>query len=101
MAQTAVKLLRPGSEQQIVNAFRVQRALTMKSAVTLGTLGLGDSETLRGMLAAATIRHAGPERYYLDESLLASKRQLSGSTVFRVGLGIVAVATAVALYRFL
>ena len=101
MAQTAVKLLRAGNERQIVNAFRVQRALTMKSAVTLGKLGLGESETLRGMLAAAIIRRAGPERYYLDESLLASKRQLSGSTVFRVALGIVAVATAVALYRFL
>jgi hypothetical protein len=102
MADTDVIMLRAANERQVINAFRVQRALTLKSAQPLSALGVGaSSETLRGMLVAGTVRRAGPERYYLDERLLASQRQLSGRTVFRVALGIIAVATAVALYRFL
>lgn len=102
MAQPAEPMLRAANERQVVNAFRVQRALTLKTALPLNALGIGgSSETLRGMLVAGTIRRAGPERYYLDEQLLASQRQLSSRTVLRVVLGIVAVATAAALYRFL
>ena len=101
MAQSAAATRRDANERQVVNAFRVHRALTPKTALTLHTLGLGDSDTVRVMLAAGTIRHAGPARYYLDEGQLASQRQVSGSTVFRIALGITAVATAVALYRFL
>jgi hypothetical protein len=102
MAKSAEPMLRAANERQVINAFRVQRALTLKTALPLNQLGIGaSSETLRGMLVKGTIRRAGPERYYLDERLLASQRQLSGRLVFRIGLGIVAVATAVALYRFL
>ena len=101
MAQSAVTRHRDSHERQIVNAFRIRRALTPKTALSLPALGIGESDTVRGMLAAGTIRHAGPERYYLDEGHLASQRQISGHTVFRVALGIIAVATAVALYRFL
>lgn len=47
------------------------------TARPLRDLGLKDTVVLRGMIASAVIRKAGPERYFLDEAVWAARRHWS------------------------
>ena len=86
------------NERQIVRAFRGQRAVTLRTARSLSDLGLHNSQSLQRMVAAAVLRRAGPERYFLDETAWASRRTMSGRSVWRVGLTLLFAATMVAWY---
>ena len=88
------------SERFIVNAFRQERAVTIKAAKSLRDLRLNDSKVLQGMVGAAILRKAGPERYFLDEQVWASRRTLSTRTASRIAVVVVLVISAVAVYLF-
>jgi hypothetical protein len=95
MRTTAGIALTRRYELQIVNAFLAERALSGPSARRLRDLGLKDSRVLQGLITAAVIRKAGPERYFLDESLWANRRQPAawylwvavGGALLALGLG--------------
>jgi hypothetical protein len=86
-----------GDQRQIVNAFRAAGALTGARARRLRDLGLNDGRVVRSMVTATIIRRAGPGRYYLDETVWATRRQLRGRTVLLllIGIGVVGAITAV------
>ena len=100
MPITAALALTAANERQIVNAFRVQHALTGGTARPLRELGLHDSRTLRQMVESTVVRRAGPERYFLDEGTWAGRRQLQGRTILRVVLALALTAVAAALYVY-
>lgn len=94
MGTAAGLLLTAATERQIVKAFRAERAMSGPGARRLKDLGLKDSSALRGLVSLAVIRRAGPDRYFLDESLWTSRRHVEWSTVLRVGAVIVLIAAA-------
>jgi hypothetical protein len=94
MRTTAGLALTRQYELQIINAFRTERAVSGSSARRLRELGLKDSRVLQGLVKAAVIRKAGPERFFLDEELWASRRQPAwylwlavGGVLLALGLG--------------
>ena len=62
------------NEQQIVQIFRVARAVTLRTARSLSDLGLNNSRALQHLVTVAILRRAGPERYFLDETAWAGRR---------------------------
>ncbi len=80
MATNAGNALTSRFEQQIIKAFRDRHAVSGQSAQRLRDMGLKDSPVLRAMITAAVLRRAGPERYYLDEAIWATRR--NGSPLY-------------------
>lgn len=78
--------LAASNERRVVNAFRAARALSGATARRLADLRLTSSAALRVLLTERVIRKAGAERYFLDESLWANRRRMSGLTMARVGI---------------
>ena len=101
MDSSAALLLAAASERRIVKAFRTGHALSGTSARHLKDLGLKDSAALKGLIVGTVIRKAGPDRYFLDERLWASRRDLEWRTVLRVVvvLGLVAAAALILIRR--
>jgi hypothetical protein len=97
MSVASVLAAKLAGVQQIVKAFRAGRAVNPAAARPLRDLGLNDSTALRQMVAATIIVRVGTSRYYLDETVWASRRRLSAATVVRtlVIIGIIAAALAV------
>lgn len=95
MRTTAGVALVNRNELQIINAFRSERAVSGASARRLRELGLKDTRVLKAMVTSAVIRKAGPERYFLDEGMWASRRHIpvwalsliAIGTLVAVGLG--------------
>jgi hypothetical protein len=84
----------------IVGAFRAERALSGPSARRLKDLGLRDSRTLRELITSDVIRKAGPERYFLDERMWASRHHWPFWQLALVLLGVLlAVAVGVAFLK--
>ena len=86
------------SEMLIVRAFRHERAVTIRAAKSLSDLRLHDSKILQSMVGAAILRRAGPNRYFLDERVWASRRTVSTRTMLRVVVGVVLSVSAIAIY---
>lgn len=86
------------NEQQIVHIFRVARAVTLRTARSLSDLGLNNSQALQHLVTTAILRRAGPERYFLDETVWASRRSMSGRNVWRIGLALLLAAALLAWY---
>lgn len=84
--------LKAANERTIVSAFRAERAVSGSSARRLAELNLKLSRSLQDLIGASIVRKAGSERYYLDESVWATRRRLNGR-----GLARVAVVAALAL----
>jgi hypothetical protein len=100
LAPVAAPLLADAAVQQIVNAFRAQRAVSIALAQPLRDLRLNDSRSLRQMVVETIIRRAGPERYYLDEGVLASRRQMGGRTAVRALVVVAIIALAAVLFLY-
>jgi hypothetical protein len=98
MGVTAALALTAANARRIVDAFRKERALNEALARPLRKLGLSDSRTLRQMVVSTIIRKAGSQRYFLDETVWAHRRQLRWRTVARTLIVIAIVAAAAALY---
>ena len=98
MSTAAVLALTALNERHIVKAFRAERAITGSTARRLRDLGLGPSQTLRRMVASTILRKAGPERYFLDEDVWATRRQLPGRTIVRIAVALGCAAVAATLY---
>jgi len=101
MSTTAALALTAANERQIIEAFRGLRAVNLKAARQLRELGLNDSKALRGMVAATIIRRAGPQRYFLDESVWAGRRGVAGSTAVRVAVVLAVLAAALTAFYLL
>ena len=99
-AVSAAPLLSAADVQQIVDAFRARRAVSVAFAQPLRDLRLNDSRSLRQMVVATIIRRAGPERYYLDEEALASRRMIGGRAVVRVLVAVAIMALAATLFLY-
>lgn len=56
-----------GKERRMVNRLRTAGATDPAHARTLEELGLSDGLILHRLRDRAVVRHAGPDRYYLDE----------------------------------
>jgi hypothetical protein len=56
-----------GQERRMVNQLRMAGAINPAQARTLEELGLSDGLILHRLRDRAVVRHAGPDRYYLDE----------------------------------
>ncbi len=97
MSITSALALTALNERTIVKAFRAEHATTGATARRLRDLGLNHSQALRQMVAAAVLRKAGPERFYLDEGVWATRSHLQGRTVVRLAVVFVAVLAAAAL----
>lgn len=91
MRASAAQVRATTGQLQVITAFRSAGALSGASARRLRDIGLNDSVTLRGMVTSEVIRRAGPERYFLDETAWAKRRQLRWRTLLRIGL-VVALA---------
>ena len=85
---TASAALTRRFQLQIIGAFRTRRALSGATARRLRDLGLRDSQALRELIAGAVIRKAGPERYFLDETAWASRRDWPVWQLLLVVLGV-------------
>jgi len=97
---TAAAVARTAADQRrIVKAFRSASAMTGATARRLREMGLNDSGRLRWMVRSTIIRRAGPERYFLDEAELTSRRRVKGRTVLRVALALGAAVAAVFVAR--
>jgi hypothetical protein len=94
MGTAAALILTAASQRQIVKAFRAEQAMSGPGARRLKDLGLTNSSALQGLISLAVIRRAGPERYFLDESLWTSRRHLEWRTVLRITMVVVLVAVA-------
>jgi hypothetical protein len=94
MQTTAGAVLTNRFQLQIVRAFRTERALSGPTARRLRDLGLKDTEVLRGLIEAAVIRKAGPERFYLDEGVWAARRHWP---VWRLALVVLGVLLTMGL----
>ena len=102
MALSTTDALDADNQRQILAAFRAKRATSISAARRLNELGLNDSKTLRRMAVAAVLRKAGPDRYFLDEDVLAAHRNLSSRRFkpIAIMLGLVAAAALLlALWR--
>lgn len=86
------------NEQQIVRKFRGERAVTIKTAQSLRTLGLHNSQVLQHMVGSAIVRRAGPERYFLDEGVWAGRRSMSSRTLWRLTLAAAFGVAAISYY---
>lgn len=95
---SAARALTASNEQQIVRAFRSVRAVTLRTARSLSDLGLNNSQALQKMVTATILRRAGPERYFLDEAVWASRRSMSGRNAWRIGFALLIAAALGALY---
>jgi len=82
------------NERKVVTIFRAARALSGTTARRLADLRLTSSAALRVLLAERVIRKAGAERYFLDESLWANRRRMSGRAMARVGIAALLVVAA-------
>jgi hypothetical protein len=71
-------------ESQIIKAFRTERAVSGPTARRLRDLGLKESRVLRELVTTSVIRKAGPERYFLDESVWAARRHATASHLILV-----------------
>ncbi len=98
MSMTSALALTALNERMIVKAFRAERATTGATARRLRELGLNHSRALRQMVAAAVLRKAGPERFYLDEGVWATRSHLQGRNVVRLTVVFIVVLAAAALY---
>ena len=98
MSITSALALTALNERTIVKAFRGAHATTGGTARRLRDLGLNHSLALRQMVTAAVLRKAGPERFYLDEEVWASRSHLQGRTVVRLAVVFIVVLAAAALY---
>ena len=87
-----------GHESKIVHVFRGKRAVTVRAAKSLHELGLHNSQALQHMVGALIVRRAGPERYFLDEAVWASRRSMSGRSLWKVVLAMAFVVAAAAYY---
>ena len=83
---------------RIVGAFRAERALSGPSARKLRDLGLKDTRVLQDMITSAVIRKAGPERYFLDERVWASRHDWPVWQLALVVLGVVLLAAVGAVF---
>ena len=98
MATTAGVALVSRYELQIITAFRGANAVSGPGAQRLLKIGLNDTRVLRGMIASAIIRKAGPDRYFLDEGAWASRRHMTSRQLLIAALGMLVVLGAGALY---
>ena len=74
MPTTAGLALTGRFELKIINAFRAERAVSASRAQPLRDLGLKDTRVLRDLVTCSVIRKAGPERFFLDEGVWATRR---------------------------
>ncbi len=86
------------NEHRVVKTFRAARALSGNTARRLADLRLTSSAALRVLLAERVIRKAGAERYFLDETLWANRRRMSGRAMARVGVAAALAAAASLVY---
>jgi hypothetical protein len=96
MALSAALAQRARGELMIIRAFRAEGAVSGPTAQGLRALGLKDSSVLRHMIAAAVVRKAGPERFFLDEAAWAARPhgpKLSLRMAAAVGLGLLVLLT--------
>jgi hypothetical protein len=56
-----------GKERRMVNRLRMAGATSPAQARTLAELGVSEGLILHRLRDRAVVRHAGPDRYYLDE----------------------------------
>jgi hypothetical protein len=98
MSTTAGLALVTQYELQIITAFRAAKALSGSNAQRLLKMGLKDTRVLRGMVAASVIRKAGPDRYFLDEAVWASRRHMTSKQLLLAALGTLVLLGAGALY---
>jgi hypothetical protein len=102
-APTAAALaLNADNQRQIVAAFRAKRATSRDAARRLLELGLNDSQAFKRMVSTSILRQAGPDRYFLDERVWATGRNIEGNKVLRIAIAlgvVVAVAALVAVVR--
>jgi hypothetical protein len=85
-------------ERDIVKVFRRHWATSAPAARRLRDLGLKDTSVLQGLLAAAVLRRAGPERYFLHEPTWAARSHMSWGTTGKVAivlLGVVIVGVII------
>jgi hypothetical protein len=69
-----------------------------KAARRLADLRLNASTALGALVARGVIRRAGAERYFLDETLWAARRRMSGRTLARVGTAFLLALAAALVY---
>jgi len=86
--------LTAATQRQIVKAFRAEQAMSGPGARRLKDLGLTDSGALRGLLSLAVIRRAGPDRFFLDETLWTSRRHVEWRTVRWIAMVVAFVVIA-------
>jgi len=86
MGFTASLALTAANEHKIVHALRAAGAFSGATARRLPDLRLNRTRTLQDMVKSAIVRRAGAERYFLDEDVLARRRQLKGRTIGRLAL---------------
>ena len=86
------------NERQVVSVFRGARAVTIRAAKSLAELKLNNSQTLQRLVGLAVVRKAGPERYFLDEAVWATRNAMSGRTALRVAVVLVLAAAIAAAY---
>ena len=98
MATTAGVALVSQYELQIITAFRAANAVSGPSAQRLPSLGLKDTRVFRGMISSSVIRKAGPDRFFLDEGVWASRRHMTPRQLLMVAVGALVVLAAAALY---
>lgn len=98
MATTAGVALVSQYELQIITAFRAANALSGPSAQPLFSLGLKDTRVFRSMISAAVIRKAGPDRYFLDEGVWASRGHMTSRQLLMAAVAALVVFGAGALY---
>lgn len=95
---TASRALDAENKRQILTAFRAKRATSVGTARRLAELGLNDSKALKRLAAVAVLRRAGPDRYFLDEGVLAAQRNLSGRKLLPIALVLGLIVAAAVLY---
>ena len=98
MSTTAELALTTRFEQQIINAFRGERAISAPQAQRLRDLGLKESRFLTALVTSSVIRKAGPERYFLDEEVWAARRHAPIWHLALVVLGVLGALGLGALY---
>ena len=61
-------------EREVRDAFRDARALNPASAMSLESIGIGESMAVRRLKRRAVIREAGPGLFYFDEDVYRAVR---------------------------